>query len=48
MEGLQLLKDARDYDAELGIVVMTGWSSVELAVAALQRGAADFLQKPLG
>jgi len=45
-EGLQLLHRAKAADAELSIVVMTAWSTVEIAVASLQHGASDFIQKP--
>ena len=33
-------------DCCVPIIVMTAWSSVELAVEAMRRGAADFIQKP--
>jgi DNA-binding NtrC family response regulator len=45
-EGLDLLSRMRELDPTLPVVVMTAWGSVELAVAALQRGASDFVQKP--
>ncbi|MBK5293970.1 MAG: sigma-54-dependent Fis family transcriptional regulator [Acidobacteriia bacterium] len=45
-EGLDLLKQLRASDATLGIVVMTAWASIELAVEAMRQGARDFLQKP--
>ena len=45
-EGLLLLDQLRDLDPELRVVVMTAWSTVELAVAALQHGAADLVEKP--
>ncbi|HYA97266.1 MAG TPA: response regulator, partial [Methylomirabilota bacterium] len=45
-EGLDLIERVREIDADLPIVVMTGWASIELAVEALQRGAGDFVQKP--
>lgn len=45
-EGLRLVDAVRNIDPGLGMVVMTAWSTVEIAVAALQRGAADFIQKP--
>src|SRR5919112_1504843 len=45
-EGLDLLTRIRELDPTLPVVVMTAWGSVELAVAALQRGASDFVQKP--
>jgi len=45
-EGLDLLKQLHASDATLGIVVMTAWASIELAVEAMRHGARDFLQKP--
>ncbi len=45
-EGLELIEKLRAIDCDLGIVVMTAWGSVEIAVEAMQRGAGDFIQKP--
>jgi serine phosphatase RsbU (regulator of sigma subunit) len=45
-EGLDLIGAVRKHDSDLQIVVMTAWSTIDLAVASLQHGAADFLQKP--
>src|SRR5262249_695292 len=45
-EGLDLLKRIQALDASLPVVVMTAWSSVELAVEAMRRGARDFVKKP--
>jgi len=45
-EGLQLVSEIRAKDSSLPLVVMTAWSSVELAVEAMRRGASDFVQKP--
>lgn len=45
-EGLDLLTRLQTTDATLPVVVMTAWSSVDLAVEAIRRGARDFLQKP--
>lgn len=45
-EGLDLVSQIRSTDELLPIVVMTAWSSVELAVDAMRRGASDFVQKP--
>src|SRR5581483_10396842 len=45
-EGIELIDEVRRLDADLPIVVMTAWGSVELAVEAMQRGAGDFVQKP--
>ena len=45
-EGLALLKEIRAHDAELPVVILTGWATVQLAVQAIQLGAQDFLEKP--
>src|SRR5690348_10457824 len=45
-EGLDLLTRMQAMDAALPVVVMTAWSSVEVAVEAMRRGARDFIQKP--
>jgi DNA-binding NtrC family response regulator len=45
-EGLDLLYRLQALDVSLPIVVMTAWSSVDLAVEAMRRGARDFVQKP--
>ncbi len=45
-EGLELLSQIRSMDDLLPVMVMTAWSSVDLAVEAMRRGASDFIQKP--
>jgi phosphoserine phosphatase RsbU/P len=45
-EGLDLVSQIRSMDSLLPVVVMTGWSTVDLAVEAMRRGASDFIQKP--
>jgi phosphoserine phosphatase RsbU/P len=45
-EGLDLLDKLLARDHSVPIVVMTAWSSVDLAVEAMRRGAVDFIQKP--
>ena len=45
-EGLDLVSQIRSRDSLLPVVVMTAWSSVDLAVDAMRRGASDFIQKP--
>ncbi len=47
-EGLELVSQIRMIDQTLPLVVMTAWSSVDLAVEAMRRGASDFVQKPWG
>ncbi len=45
-EGLDLLSRIREIDARLPVVVMTAWSTIDLAVEAVRRGARDFVPKP--
>ncbi len=46
MTGFELLTRLREIDAEVPVLVMTGYSSVENAVEAMKRGATDFIKKP--
>jgi DNA-binding NtrC family response regulator len=45
-EGLDLLSRIVALDAELPVIVMTAWASIDLAVEAMRRGARDFVEKP--
>ncbi len=45
-EGLDLLANIQKSDSSLPVIVMTAWSSIDLAVEAMRRGARDFVQKP--
>ena len=45
-EGLELVSQIRSMDSLLPVMVMTAWSSVDLAVEAMRRGASDFIEKP--
>ena len=45
-QGLDVLLKIQQIDCLLPVVVMTAWSSVELAVEAMRRGARDFIPKP--
>ena len=45
-EGINLLSRVRAFDDTLPVVVMTAWANVDLAVEAMQKGSADFVQKP--
>ena len=45
-EGLELLREVKELDPALPVVVMTAWGSVDLAVQAMRQGARDFIQKP--
>jgi sigma-B regulation protein RsbU (phosphoserine phosphatase) len=45
-EGLALLDRLRVLKQDVPIIAMTGWSTIELAVQAMQHGARDFITKP--
>jgi DNA-binding NtrC family response regulator len=45
-EGLRLITALREADEELPIIAMTGWGTIGIAVEAMKRGAADFIEKP--
>ena len=45
-DGLDLLAALQRQNAQLPVIVMTAYGSVEIAVEAMKRGAADFLTKP--
>lgn len=46
MNGIELLRQAREILPELVVVVITGVGSIDLAIKALRGGAQDFLPKP--
>ncbi len=45
-DGLQLLDQIKSLEAEAVVIVMTAYSSVDTAVAALRKGAYDYVTKP--
>ncbi|HSI03416.1 MAG TPA: sigma-54 dependent transcriptional regulator [Myxococcota bacterium] len=47
MDGLELIKRAKERDPDVEVVVMTAHGAVETAVAAMQLGAASYLTKPI-
>jgi len=46
MDGLALLDHLKNVDPEALVIVMTAYSSVDSAVAALRKGAYDYVTKP--
>lgn len=44
--GLELLKEFRDTDAEIPVIMLTGNASVEYVVDAMKNGAYDYITKP--
>ena len=47
LDGIALLKGAREAQPEVEVVVITGHGSVETAVEAMRLGAYDFIEKPI-
>ncbi len=46
-DGIELQRRMHEIDPELTVIMMTGYASVETAVAALKNGAYDYVTKPL-
>jgi DNA-binding NtrC family response regulator len=46
-DGIELQRRMHEVDPELIVIIMTGYASVETAVAALKNGAYDYVTKPL-
>lgn len=47
MNGLELLEKVKALQPACEVMVMTAFGSIELAVQAMQKGAADFITKPI-
>jgi len=46
MNGLDVLKNVKDIDAFAQVIIMTGYSTSDLAIECLRYGANDYLLKP--
>ena len=46
LDGLELLEEIRAQHPELPVVMISGHGTIETAVAAIRRGAYDFIEKP--
>ncbi|MGA9883501.1 MAG: sigma-54 dependent transcriptional regulator [Candidatus Acidiferrales bacterium] len=47
VQGMELLEKILDFDPGIDVILMTGHYSTESAVEAIQKGASDYLPKPL-
>ena len=47
MDGMELLKKIRQYDAETLVIIMTAQGDLEMSVEALNLGALSYLNKPV-
>ncbi len=46
-DGIDILRKAKEIDPHLVVILMTGFASLETAKAAINRGAFDYITKPL-
>jgi DNA-binding NtrC family response regulator len=46
-DGFGVLRAVKEFDAEIPVIVMTAYGSIEDAVTAMKQGALDFLAKPV-
>jgi len=46
-DGIAVLRQARESDPEVAVIVMTAYGTIENAVEAMKLGAFDFIQKPI-
>ncbi len=47
LDGIELMRKAREIDPEIASVVMTAHGTIDTAVGAMRQGAADYLTKPI-
>jgi two-component system C4-dicarboxylate transport response regulator DctD len=46
MTGLELLRQVRQVDEEIPVILVTGFGDISMAVGAIRNGAYDFIEKP--
>jgi two-component system nitrogen regulation response regulator NtrX len=47
MDGIQTMKELKEWNADLPVIIISGHANIELAVKATKMGAYDILEKPL-
>src|SRR3978361_531695 len=47
LDGLQLLDSVKEQHPDMPVVMISGHGNIETAVAAIKRGAYDFIEKPV-
>jgi len=47
VDGMEILRRAREADPEAEVIVVTGHGTIETAVQAIRQGASDYITKPL-
>jgi two-component system nitrogen regulation response regulator NtrX len=46
MDGIEILKSVKRNNRDIPVVIISGHGNIEIAVAAIQQGAYDFIEKP--
>ena len=46
MDGMEVLRKVREIRPDIGIIMISAYGTIELAVEAMKLGAVDFIQKP--
>ena len=47
MDGIEMLRAARDVSPDTEVLIVTGYATIETAVEAIKLGAFDYLEKPV-
>lgn len=47
IDGLEVLRRIKEKNKEIGVVMISGYPTIELAVEAMKLGAYDYIQKPI-
>ena len=47
-DGIEVLREIREINSEIAVVMMTAYESLETAIQAIREGAYDYLIKPVG
>ncbi|MCP4647800.1 MAG: response regulator, partial [bacterium] len=46
MDGMEVLRQVREMDKKILVIIMTGFATIETAIEAMKQGAYDFMPKP--
>jgi DNA-binding NtrC family response regulator len=46
LDGVEMLEAVKNYDADIPVIIITAYGTVETAEEALRKGAFDFITKP--
>ncbi len=46
IDGIEVLRQLREIDPEILVIILTGFATIETAIEAMKKGAYDFVAKP--